>query len=113
MLIQLTVEDRAIQIKKYGEEAISAFSIGWTSFYRDPPPQSRCIVFDTFHATGILTSRAAQFEKMTTQSNKGTSVDYSSDDWYVDIYYYYTNQKSPLPIDRIEYALIKRQAKYY
>ena len=35
MLMQLTTENRAIQIQKYGEEAISAFLVGWTSFYRD------------------------------------------------------------------------------
>ena len=75
MLIQLTTEDRAIRIKKYEEEAISAFSIGWTSFYRDSPSQFSCIVLDIFHATGILISGATQFEKMTTRSNKDTSVD--------------------------------------
>ena len=35
MLMQLTKEDRAIRIQKYGEEAISAFPIGWISFHRD------------------------------------------------------------------------------
>ena len=33
MLMQLTKENRAIWIQKYGEEAISAFSVRWTSFY--------------------------------------------------------------------------------
>lgn len=32
ILMQLTVEDIAIKIQKYENEAISAFSVGWTLF---------------------------------------------------------------------------------
>ena len=31
--MQFTAEDRAMRIKKYGDEAVLAFSIRWTSFY--------------------------------------------------------------------------------
>ncbi len=101
MLMQLITENRAILIKKYRDEAISAFLIRWTSFYRDLLPQLQYIVFEAFHTNGILTSGATQFEKMTTQSKKGIPVNYSDDNWYADIYHYYTNQKFLLPVDRI------------
>lgn len=66
MLMQLTAENHAIQIKKYREKVVPAFFVEWTSFYRDLSPQSRRIVLDIFHAAGILTSKATQFEKLPT-----------------------------------------------
>ncbi len=33
MLMQLTIENKAMQIKKYGDKTVSAFSVWWTSFY--------------------------------------------------------------------------------
>ncbi len=80
MLIQLTTEDRAMRIKKYGDKAISAFSIGWILFYQDLSPHLEYIVLDAFYITRILTLRAIQFEKMTTQSKKSIPVNYSDDD---------------------------------
>ena len=68
MLMQLTTEDRAIWIQQYGEKAVSAFPIGWTSFYQDSTQQTEYIVLDTFHETGIAVSGTTQFEKMGTQS---------------------------------------------
>ena len=50
---------------------------------------------------------------MTTQLKKSILVNSSDDDWYADIYLYYTNQESPLLIDHTQYALIKKQTKYY
>ncbi len=76
ILMQLTVKDRVMQIKKYRDEAVLAFSIGWTSFYRDPSLHLEYIVLDAFYATGILISRATQFEKMTTRSKKSTPINY-------------------------------------
>ena len=112
MLMQLTAEDRAIRIKQYGEEAVSAFPVGWTSFHRDPSPQSEYIILDAFHAAGIVVSGATQFQKMATRSLKGVPVDYSNDDWYADVYHYYTNQQSS-SVDRVRYAVTKKQAQYY
>ena len=111
--MQLTVEDRAMRIKNYEDETVSAFFIGWTSFYQNLLPYLEYIDLDAFHATRILTSGATQFEKIITRSKKGISVNYSDNDWYADIYYYYINQEFPLPVDRTQYALMKRQAKYY
>ena len=51
-------------------------------------------------------------QKMVTRSEKSEPVDYSNDDWYADIYHYYTNQQS-LSVDRTRYAVVKRQAQYY
>lgn len=65
MLMQLTAKDRAMQIKKYRDEAISAFSIRQILFYQDFPPHLEYIVFDTFYATGILTLEATYFKKIT------------------------------------------------
>ena len=64
MLMQLTTEDRAIWIQQYGEEAVSAFPVGWTSFYRDSTQETEYIVLDAFHATGIAVFGTTQFEKM-------------------------------------------------
>ena len=80
MLMQLPAEDGAMRIKNYRDEAVSAFLIGWISFYQNPSPHLEYIVLDAFHATRILTSRATQFEKMTTRSKKNISVNYSNDD---------------------------------
>lgn len=49
---------------------------------------------------------------MVTRLEKSELVDYSNDDWYTDIYHYYINQQFLL-VDRIEYAIIKKQAQYY
>ena len=49
---------------------------------------------------------------MVTRSEKSEPVNYSKDDWYLDIYHYYTNQKS-FSVDRIRHAVIKNQAHYY
>ena len=78
--MQLLAEDRAMQIKKYGNKAVSAFPIGWTKFYLDSSPHLKYIVLDTFHATRILALGATQFQKITTQSKKSISVNYSNDD---------------------------------
>lgn len=56
--MQLTIEDWALQIHKYGEEAISTFPIGWTSFYQDPLSLLEYIILDAFHVTKILTAKA-------------------------------------------------------
>ena len=66
MLIQLTAEDRAMRIKKYKDEAVFAFPVGWTSFYRDFSPHLEYTTLDAFYVTGILILGATQFEKMTT-----------------------------------------------
>ena len=113
MLMQLTTKDRAIQIKKYEDKVVSDFLIRLTLFYRDSLPYLEYNTFDAFHATGILTLGAIQFEKMTTQSKKDIPVNYSDDNWYADIYHYYTNQEFSLSINRIRQALIKKKAKYY
>ena len=68
MLMQLTTENRAIQIQQYGEEAISAFPVEWTSFYQDLTQQMEYIVLDTFYTTKIAVFGATQFEKIGTQS---------------------------------------------
>ena len=80
MLIQLITNNRAMRIKKYGDEAVSAFLVGYTLFYQDLLPHLEYIILDIFYATGILTSGATQFEKMTTQSKNGIPVNYSNDD---------------------------------
>ncbi len=56
--MQLTTEDKAMQIKIYGDEEISAFFIGWKSFDQDLSSHLEYIVLDAFHTTGILTSGA-------------------------------------------------------
>ena len=112
MLMQLTKEDRAIRIQKYREEAISAFPVGWTSFYREPTPEFKSLSLDVFSAVGILVSKASRVQKRVTRSEKSEPVDYSNDNWYSDIYHYYTNQQS-LSVDRTRHAVIKKQAQYY
>lgn len=100
MLMQLITKDWAIWIQKYDDKAISAFLIAWTLFYQDLLLNSEYIVLDAFHATGILTSGATQFEKITIQSMNSIFVNYSNNNRYADIYHYYTNKISALLVDR-------------
>lgn len=67
-----------MQIKKYEDKAISAFPIKWISFYQDVSLSLKYIILDTYHATGILTLRVTQFEKITTQSKKDILFNYSN-----------------------------------
>lgn len=46
---------------------------------------------------------------MAIQLQKNVFIDYFNDDWYADIYYYYTNQQF-LIVDQTYYAVIKKQA---
>ncbi len=101
MLMQLTIKDQAMQIKKYGDEYVLAFPVGWTSLYWDLLTHLEYIILDTFYTTGKLTSRAIQFKKMTTQLNKDIFVNYSNNGWYSNIYQYYTNLKSLLSVNHI------------
>lgn len=68
--MQITIEDYAIWIQKYGKEVVSAFFVGWTSFYQDLLPQSEYIISDAFYVTGIVAPGATQFQKIGTQSKK-------------------------------------------
>lgn len=54
-------------------------------------PESKSLSLDVFFAVRILVSGASQVQKMVTRSEKSEPVDYSNDDWYTDIYHYYTN----------------------
>ncbi len=92
MLMQLTAEDQAIRIQQYGEEAVSAFPVGWTSFHQDLSPQLEYIALDAFYAAEIVVSGDTQFQKMATRFQKGVFVDYFNDDWYAGVYHYYTIQ---------------------
>ena len=49
---------------------------------------------------------------MGTQSQKGIPIDYANDDWYADIYCYYTNQQSSA-VGHLRHAVTKKQAQYY
>lgn len=49
---------------------------------------------------------------MASQLEKGIFVDYSNDNWYSDIYYYYTNQQSSL-VHYARFNVIKKEAWYY
>ena len=55
--MQYITENRAMQIKKYGNKAVLAFPIEWTLFYQDLSVRLKYIVFDAFYATEILTLR--------------------------------------------------------
>lgn len=54
ILMQLTKKDRAIQIQKKGEEAISVFLVGWISFYWESILQFKFLFLDVFFAVGII-----------------------------------------------------------
>ena len=60
MLMQLTKENQAIRIQKYGEKAISAFPVGWTLFYQEPTPEFKFLSLNVFFAVEILVSKASQ-----------------------------------------------------
>ena len=49
---------------------------------------------------------------MGTQSQKGITIDYANNDWYADIYCYYTNQQSSA-VGHLRHAITKKQAQYY
>lgn len=110
--MKLTAEDWAIRIQQYRKEAVSAFHVKQTSFYQKLLSLSKYITLDAFHAAKIIVLGDTQFQKMTTRSQKGALIDYSNDDWYTDIYYYYINKQSLL-VDCIYDIVTKKQAQYY
>ena len=110
--MQLTAKTQAIWIKKYRKEAVSAFSIGWTSFHWDFLPKSEYIILDAFYTAGIVLLEATQFQKMSTLLQKCVFMDYFNDDWYIDVYHHYTNQHLS-PVDWVCYVVTKKQAEYY
>lgn len=77
--MQLMAGNRAIQIQQYEEEIVATFPIRQTSFYEESLPWPEYIALDAFHLVGIVVLKATQSDKIATQSQKDTLVDYFND----------------------------------
>lgn len=77
------------------------------SFHQNYLYQPEYITLDAFYAIEILTSKAIQLQKMTIQLQKSIFIHYSNNDYYINVYYYYTN-KQVLLVDYACHAMIKK-----